>query len=192
MKTQFLLFFVAAACILTLNGCAGGSKGQTFVREGVDIGYVNKVAVLPFANNTDDDFAAQRIRNITATEILAMELFDVVDQGIVDSALREMAINRDTPLDEPLIRRLGQRLGVQGFIIGEVNGLGENRQAAFVYTEVSLTLQLLDSESAQALWRNSDSLSGYSLTDRLFGLAPMDSFQVTVSLLKRMLSTIPK
>lgn len=182
-----------AALLFSLGGCAvNGTTSRSFVRENVDFGYVTKVAVLPFDNNTSDNFADQRVRDITATQILAMGLFDVVDMGVVDSALREMAISRNTPLDVPLARRLGQRLGVQGFIIGAVNTIGENRQGSFSYTQASFTLQLLDSESAQVLWRCSDSLDGYSIADRLFGLEPMDTFQVTVNLLRRMLATIPK
>ncbi len=176
-----------------MHGCAGtGSAPQTFVRENVDLGYITRVAVLPFANNTQDDFAAQRIRDITSTRILAMGIFDVVDRGVVDSGLREMAIDKDTPLDVPVVKLLGQRLGVQAFVYGTVNGIGENRQGSFTYPQVALTLELIDSESAQVLWRNSDTNSGYSLADRLFGLAPLDAFQVTVNLLNSMLATIPK
>jgi len=176
-----------------LHGCAGtDSAPQTFVRENVDLGYITRVAVLPFANNTQDDFAAQRIRDITSTRILAMGIFDVVDRGVVDSGLREMAIDKDTPLDVPVVKRLGQRLGVQAFVYGTVNSIGENRQGSFTYPQVALTLELIDSESAQVLWRNSDTNSGYSLADRLFGLAPQDAFQITVNLLNSMLATIPK
>ncbi|HFQ88616.1 MAG TPA: hypothetical protein ENK27_00950 [Desulfobulbus sp.] len=179
--------------ILLVQGCAGpGTASRTFVRKNVDLAYVTRVAVLPFTNNTQDDFAAQRIRDITATQIMAMGIFDVVDRGIVDSALREMAIDKDTPLDVPVVKRLGKRLGVQAFVLGTVNSIGENRRGSFSYPEVSLTLELLDSDSAQVLWRCSDTLSGYSLADRLFGLAPRDAFQITVDLLQRMLATIPK
>jgi TolB-like protein len=193
MKTQFFLPVVIAFFLFCLTGCAGGGPaGKSYVREGVDLGYITRVAVLPFENNTQDDFAGQRVRDITTTQILAMGLFDVVDKGVVDSAMREMAIGRDTPLDVPLARRLGQRLEVQAFILGSVNSIGENRQGSFAYSQVSLTLELLESDSAQVLWRSSDALSGYSLMDRLFGLAPMDTFQVTVKLIRRMLNTIPK
>jgi len=193
MKRYFFPLSSVVLLLFLLQGCAGtDSVQQTFVRDNVDLGYITRVAVLPFDNNTQDDFAAQRIRDITATRILALGIFDVVDKGIVDSALREMAIDKDTPLDVPVVKRLGQRLGVQAFVCGTVNSIGENRQGSFTYPQVALTLELLDSESAQVLWRNSDTNSGYSLADRLFGLAPMDGFQITVSLLNSMLATIPK
>lgn len=194
MKTQFFLLFVCAAFLVTLNGCADTATNATsFVREGVDFGYITKVGVLPFENNTEDKFAGEKVRDIVATQILVVGQFDVVDKGVVDSAMREMGIGKETPLDVPLSMRLGQRLGVQGFISGSVNSLGSNRQGgSFTYSEASITLKLLDSESAQVLWRDSDSLNGYSLMDRLFGLEPMDVFQITVNLVHRMLETIPR
>ncbi|HEB68686.1 MAG TPA: hypothetical protein ENI88_03585 [Desulfobulbus sp.] len=192
-RSCFHLVLVLLLLPFYLYGCARtDSVPQTFVRKNVDLGYISRVAVLPFENNTQDDFAAQRIRDITATRILALGIFDVVDRGIVDSALREMAIDKTTPLDVPVVKRLGKRLGVQAFVYGTVNSIGENRQGSFSYPEVALTLELLDSESAQVLWRNSDTNSGYSLADRLFGLAPLDAFQITVNLLNSMLATIPK
>ncbi len=193
MKRPFFHLALILFFPFFLQGCAAtDSAQQTFVRENVDLGYITRVAVLPFENNTQDDFAAQRIRDITATRILAMGIFDVVDRGVVDSGLREMAIDKDTPLDVPVVKRLGQRLGVQAFVYGTVNSIGENRQGSFTYPQVALTLELIDSESAQVLWRNSDTNSGYSLADRLFGLAPLDAFQITVNLLNSMLATIPK
>jgi hypothetical protein len=187
------LLILLTFLLLSSSGCGSkSSSSQTYLREGVDLSYITRVAILPFFNNTQDEYAAQRVRDITATQIMAMGLFDVVDKGVVDSSLREMGIDPTTPLDVPLIKRLAQRLNVQSFIIGTVNNIGENRQGSFSYPEMSFTLQLLDGDSALILWRTSDTLSGYSLSDRLFGLDPMDSFQITVKLLDSMLSTIPK
>jgi hypothetical protein len=194
MKTQIFLLFTCAAILISLGGCAdSGTNGISFVREGVDFGYITKVGVLPFENNTDEKYAAEKIRDNVATQILVLELFDVVDKGLVDSAMFEMGISANTPMDVPLTKRLAQRLGVQAFISGSVNSLSNNRgSSSFKYSEASITIKLLDSESSQVLWRGSDALNGYSLADRLFGLEPMDIFQITVSLIHRMLGTIPK
>ncbi len=194
MKKKSIPYIVSLLIfLLFVGGCAEKMPTTTtYVREGVDLNYITKVAVLPFTNNTKDEYSAKRIRDITSTEILAMGIFDVVGRGVVDSALRELAIDQDTPLDIQLTKKLGQRLGVQGFIHGTVNGIGEQRQGSFSYPEVSLSLELVDAESALVLWRSSYTMSGYSLSDRLFGLDPLDAFQITVKLLQNMLSTIPK
>lgn len=192
MKKAILLILLSVVLLISY-GCGGkGSSTQTFLREGVDLSYITRVAILPFENNTQDEFAASRIRDITATQIMANGIFDVVDKGLVDSALLEMGIDKNSPLDMPIVKRLTKRLNVESLVIGTINNIGENRQGSFTYPEMSFTLQLLDGESALILWRTSDTLSGYSLSDRLFGLDPMDAFQITVKLLNNMLATIPK
>lgn len=192
MKTITYTIILTLSLLMTYGCTSKGSSGQTYLREDIDLSYVTRVAILPFENNTQDEYASKRIRDITATQIMAMDLFEVVDKGVVDSALSEMGIDPSTPLDTPLVKRLAQRLNVQSLIIGTINNIGENRQGSFSYPEISITLQLLDGDSALILWRTSDTLSGYSLSDRLFGLDPMDSFQITVKLLDNILSTIPK
>ncbi len=189
-KLLFLIFLTSVLCSLT--GCGQKASTQTFLREGVDLTYVSRVAIIPFENNTKDDFAASRIRDITATQIMARGIFDVVDKGVVDNAMREMGIDQNSPLDIPIVRQLCNRLNVQALVTGTVNNIGENRQGSFTYPEISVSLQLLDGESALILWRASDTLNGYSLSDRLFGLDPMDAFQITVELLNNILATIPK
>lgn len=190
---KLIVLIALSVLLLTSSGCVSTtSSTQTFLREGVDLGYVKRVAILPFENNTQDEYAGLRVRDITATQIMAMGLFDVVDKGVVDSALSEMGIAANTPLDVPIVKQLAQRLNVESFVTGTINNIGENRQGSFSYPEMSITLQLMDGESALILWRTSDTYSGYSLSDRLFGLDPLDAFQITVRLLDNMLSTIPK
>ena len=186
------IFAVAAITVLLLYGCGARQNDATFVRQETDFGFVTRVAVLPFENDTDDQFAAQRIRDITMTQILSMGIFDVVDKGVVDSTLREMAIDKDKPINSPILKRLGQRLGVQAFIHGAVANLGGGRSGAFSYPEVSLTMKLIDSESSLVLWQSSAHRNGYSVWQRLFDLDPQDGFQLSLALTRDMLATIPK
>ncbi len=185
------MLLAAAVMVLSICGCGAKTITKTFLRQEVDLSYINRIAVLPLENHTKNDFAAERIRDIITTQILAMRLFDVVDKGIVDSALRELAVEPGTSIDTPILKRLGQRLNVQAFLLGAVDQMGESRKGASVYPEVSLTLRLVDSKAALVLWRASGHRSGYSLWDRLFGLAPQDTFEVSLALVHDMLSTIP-
>lgn len=175
-----------------LAGCGKGTSDAYFVREQTDLNYIQKVAVLPFSNNTNDAYAANRLRGITSTQILAMGLFDVVNTSVVDSALQEMAVIQNAPLDTPVLRRLGQRLNVQAFVHGSVENIGRNLEGSFSYPEVSLSLQLIESESSMILWKSTAHRHGYSIWDRLFDLDPQDGFQLSLTLIRDMLSTIPK
>jgi TolB-like protein len=178
--------------ILAAYGCGAKKTETSFAREEIDLAYVTKVAVLPFQNNTTDNFAALRIRDITATQILAMGLFDVVERGVVDSVLQEMAIDQNRPIDSLLLKRLGNRLEVNAFVHGSVDDIVQVSQGAFSYPQVSLTLRLIDSETSMVLWQSSAHRTGYSIIDRLFDLDPQDSYEITIALIRDMLQTIPR
>lgn len=176
-----------------LWGCSSHSLTKSFLREDVNIGYIQTIAVLPFENlGPGGPATAQRIREITITQVLVSGLFDVVDRGRVDSMLREEAIDPGAAaaIDNLTLKRLGQRLGVQAFLLGSVEQVSDARTGTAVYPETTITLRLVDIEAGNVLWQATGRGSGYSLLDRMFGVAPKDSFRVTLDLITRMLNTI--
>ena len=132
---------------------------------------------------------APRIRELTMTQLLATDLFDVVDKGRVDNILAQEAIAPTAPLDTFTIRRLGETLDVQAVLLGSVEQLGQSRGNA-VFNEITMTMRLIETETGQLLWQASGRGSGYSLADRLFGFAPKDSFEVTMELLNKLFATM--
>jgi curli biogenesis system outer membrane secretion channel CsgG len=176
--------------LATLPGCSSRGLTKSFLREDVNLAYIQTIAVMPFENLGAAGAAAQRIRDITITQVLASGLFDVVDRGRVDSMLREEAIEPGAPIDALTLKRMGQRLGVQAFLMGSVEQTSEARTGTAVYPETTLTLRLVDVEAGNVLWQATGRGSGYSLLDRLFGVAPKDAFRVTLDLITRMLNTI--
>jgi TolB-like protein len=172
--------------LLTLTGCGGGNL-NSYMRKDASLAGIQTVAVLPFENHGGN--GAPRIREFTMTQVLATGMFDVLDKGRVDAALKDEAIDPGTPIDAVTLRRLGQRLKVQAFFLGSVEETTESRGNAS-YPEITITLRLIDSETGTLLWQASGRGSGYSLSDRLFGMAPNDSYQVAMNLLSNMLETI--
>lgn len=188
-KTRLTIFLLIL--VFSLGACGVKTHRQSFLREDAELGYVRTVAVLPFENNSGDEYAAARARDLTITLALAMGLFDVVDKSLVDSVLREEAIDPGVPLDNPTIRRLGQRLNVQALLMGSVNNAEEGRKGNFTFPELALTFRLIDVGTSTVLWQASGYGSGYTLWGRLFGLAPRDTFQVGRATIERMLDTLP-
>ncbi len=185
-----IIVVLVSIAALFMGGCSSKEPESTvFIREGLDLNYVERVAVLPFENLTIDQFAGKRVRDMAFTEALASEKFDVVELGVVDAVLREMALSEDVPLDAPVLKILGKRLGVNAFLSGTVNSL-RGGGSSYQYPEVSLTLHLIDIESAEVLWRSTAYKNGYSIWNRLFDLDPQDEFEITLLLLQEMLSTI--
>jgi TolB-like protein len=150
MRKYFLVAFILLIVDI-LCGCGVKTSSESFIREDTELGYVQRVAVLPFENFSDDEYAAARARDFTITQCLAMGLFDVVGKGIVDSTLQEEVIKPGAPLDISMTRRLGQRLNVQAILQGSVDYSGEGRKGNFSFPELSLTLQLIDCDSPAAM-----------------------------------------
>lgn len=177
--------------LFTLAGCSGKTTLESFMREDVDLGFITRVAVLPYENHSRDEFADERVRDITITQILAYGLFDVVDKGQVDSVLRDEAVDLGEPMDAATLKRLGQRLNVQAFMLGSIDYVGEGRKGAVVYPELSITMRLLEVNSAMILWQASGNRNGDSLVGRLFGIAPADTYRVSMYLVRQLLASIP-
>jgi len=191
MRTLTLFCFLA---LLLVSGCGGGSGSadlDSFMREDVELSFINRVAVLPFENNTDDKLASERVRDVSITQVLSSGLFDVVDKSIVDNALNEEAIDLDkSPIDQSTMSRLGQRLNVQAFLLGSVDQSGEVRRGSISYYEIALSLRLLDINSGIIFWNASGTQNGDSTAKRLLGLARDDEFIVTTKLLRKLLGTV--
>jgi len=177
---------ILAILFLYLPGCSGTtSKTKSFMREDANLGYIETVAIFPFEGGG----RAPRIREFTMTQVLASGIFDIVDKGTVDNIMRQEVIAPGEPLDLVTIKRLGQRLNVQGVIFGSVEEIIEARGNAS-YPVITITMRLIDTETGVLLWQASGRGSGYSLSDRLFGTRPKDSFDVTMDLLSDLFATM--
>lgn len=185
--------FALIGCLVMfclMAGCGGKFTSEEFVREDVDFAMIVRVAVLPFLNHTDDRYAHQRIRNVAITQLLANGIADVVDRGIVDSVLFDEVIDPGQPIDLINLKRLGQRLNVQAFLMGSVDAVQSKKTGA--YPQLALTLRLLEAQSGTILWHSSGHWTSESIAGTVFGIAPTDSFHVNLKLLSRMLKNLAK
>ena len=181
-----IIGIILAAMLLHLSGCGAGKMPiKSFTRENANVLLIQKVAVLPFEGGG----RAPRIRELTMTQLLALDIFDLVDKGRIDQIFQQEAIPPTAPLDTATIQRLGETLDVEAVLLGSVEQIGQSRGSA-VFTEITMTLRLIDCETGQLLWQASGRGSGYSLADRLFGFAPKDSFDVTMELLSELFATM--
>ena len=190
MKNNILASTFMLLVLLGIAGCGSKATSDSFIREGVDLGYIQRVAVLPLENHSDDKYAAKRVRNVINTQILAMGLFDTAEQGLVDSVLLREAIEQNAPIDQLTLKRLGQRLKVQAFVMGAVDQAGDVRRGANTFPEIAMTLRLLEAESGRILWQASGYRNGESLSRRLFGMAAIDSYQVALHLARDLLFSL--
>ena len=181
---------VLTVVLVMLTGCASGPI-NSYVNENVSFGYIDKIAVLPFENHTQNKQVEERVRDIVTTEVLSRGLFDVVEKGDLGRFLREETVVREHyALDQATAKRLIPRLQAQAYLAGSVDDFSEVRNGSYNYPVVALTLRLVDAESSRIIWQTSGHASGYSTIDRLFGLASEDANQVTFRLVDRLLDTL--
>ncbi|MFW8602280.1 hypothetical protein ACOHYD_12470 [Desulfobacterota bacterium M19] len=191
MKT-FINILLFVGLVVNISGCVGNNM-ESFVRPNTDFSFVKRVAVMPMQNNSKDAFVAERVRDMVITQLLANGMFDVVDKGLVDSALRDQAVNLSKgPMDAGVIKRLGQLLHVQAFMLGTIDNAERVQRGAVSFPQLVITLRLVDVNNGIIFWQASGHNSGDSLTKRLFGLSSDDSFNVSFKLLRRLLATIPE
>ncbi len=102
-------FVILAFGLLLFSGCATAPKH--YAAESLGLGYVKRVVVLPFENNTEIKFAGQRFSDVITTEILSRGLFEVVEKGETRRFLREELVQKEQEtLDQVTAQRLGQEL----------------------------------------------------------------------------------
>lgn len=178
-----LLFF-------SVTGCAGKFDSEVYMRDNVDMGAITRIAVMPFQNFTSDQFVADRTRDIATTRLLALGIADVVDRGLVDSVMAEEVIDPKLPIDQINMKRLGQRLNVQAFLLGSVDMAGEKRTGSESYPVLGVTLRLVDAQAGLVIWQGSGRWTSESVFGRILGTRPTDDFHVSLELMDKMLHSL--
>ncbi|MFZ3138937.1 MAG: CsgG/HfaB family protein [Thermodesulfovibrionales bacterium] len=152
----FLLFFI--------QGC-----GPThFVRPKTDVESVKKVAILPFENFTQDDYAGEKIRRIAITELLSRDV-DVIEPGEVTRLFREMKIKSLGSVKVSEIQEIGKALNVEAVILGSVEAFGTGRGISVSYPEVTINLRMIEVNSGNIVWSVRHTTGGPDFWTRHFG-----------------------
>ncbi len=178
--------------LVLVGGCSGKFTSEEYVRDDVDFAAVQRIAVLPMQNFTNDQFAHERARNIAITQLLALQVADVVDRGIVDSVMTEEVIDPRQPIDIINLKRLGQRLNVQAFLLGSVDMVDNKKTGSVDYPQLAITFRLVEAQSSIVIWQSSARWTSETITGRIFGISPTDSFHVNIQLIRNMMRSLAK
>jgi len=151
---------VTAGGILGVFFCAcAGTPTRTYVHPEADFKAYQRVAVLPFGNLTDEEYAGPRVTNIFVTEFLIISDMEIVEPNLALSALSNLAQpvrpDDDFALGLPLetLRALGEEVGAQAVLVGTVDDYTDVRIGAETFPVVALSVRLLDAETGTVIWR---------------------------------------
>ena len=160
------LFPIITCCFL-LAGCAG--KVDNFRDSNMDFGAVRTVAVMPFANLTRDNTAAERVRDVFGTMLLATGGVYALPSGEVARGIARAGIANPTAPSVEEAVKLGGLLKAEAVITGVVREYGEVRATSSTANAISLSMQMVETQTGRIVWTASATEGGIGLTDRLFG-----------------------
>lgn len=158
---------------------ARATMAADYVHPKYDFSLIQKIAVLPLENLTQDQQAGERVRKIVVSEILAAGVLDVVEPAQVNQALSQQQIQSISGISAKQIADLGKSLGVQAFVIGSVDNYERVNVGGGTFAEVAITLRALDAATGTVIWSTSKSAGGAGFFGRLFGFGGDTMYEAT-------------
>lgn len=161
-------FVLVLAFSIAIAGCTP-IRPTTFVHPDYNFGFVERVAVVPFENLTDDRGAGARMTRYFVTELLAAEAFDVVEPGDVTDALTVVGEVRLAELTVEQIKSLGARVRAQALFLGSMTESSTIRSGSSAQNIVTFDVRLVEVETGTVIWSTTLTESGRGFWAALFG-----------------------
>lgn len=159
---------VIGLLLLMLTGCATGSM-DVYRDANMDFGAVRTVAILPFVNLTRESAAAERVRDIFTTMLLATGGIYVIPPGEVARGISRAGVNNPVaPSTEELIKLAGI-IKADAVITGTVKEYGELRSGTAAGNVISLSVAMIEAQTGRVVWSATTTRGGIDIWDRLFG-----------------------
>lgn len=156
-----LIHFLRAAtvgCLVGMVLISCGSmdmlaKPEPELAADADTQLPHKVAVLPFANSTSNPEAAVIVRKMFYNFFSSLNYLDV-EPSFVDEKLKKRGTYQKISSGiDVSVKKLGQILGVDAVIFGEVLSLGKVYAVLYSDAEASLRARMVSSYSGQTIWK---------------------------------------
>ncbi len=153
--------------LLLVGGCA---KPEVRYHDPLmDFGAIQSVAVMPFGNLTREQAAAERVRDVFMTMLLATEAIYVIPPGEVARGISRASLINPTQPSSDEVKKFAGIVDVDAVITGVVREYGEVRSGSTAGNVVAVSLQMMDRETGAVVWSASSTKGGISWRDRMFG-----------------------
>ncbi len=177
------------AALLFVTACAGTLPPTRFINPEFDFGFVEKAAVLPLQNLSNDQQAGVRATRLLITELLASGAVDVVEPGEVRAALDAVGDRRRHPTTEQVIE-MGNRLGVQAILVGTVTQSENLRAGTVSVPVVTLDVHMLETETGAAVWAATHSEKGGGMSAKWLGTGAEPIAETTRRCVQKLIQTL--
>ncbi|MFY3742667.1 GNA1162 family protein [Anaeromyxobacter sp. Red801] len=157
------------AMTLLLAASACRSSGRVYHDANMDFGSIRTVAVMPFSNLTREAAAADRVRDVFSSALLATGGIYVLPPGEVARGIARAGVALPSSPSVEEVVKLGSVLKADAVIVGVVKEYGEVRSGTTASNVVSISAQMLEASTGKVVWSGQSTKGGVSLSDRLLG-----------------------
>lgn len=191
MNIRTTLGIATLAALALSAGCAGKRPAEvTYHDPNMDFSLLQKVAVLPFENLTTTTAAADRVRDVFMTMMQATGTVYVMPPGEVARGVDRASVAGPTAPTAEEVVNLGKVVGVDAVITGVLREYGEVRSGSASAGVVSLSVQMMETQTGKVVWSASSTRGGVDAADRLFGGGGQPMDQVTADAVRDLLDKL--
>ena len=176
------------AAVALLVACA--APAPRYQDKEMDFGSMRSVAVMPFVNLSRETAAADRVRDVFVTMLLATGAVYVVPHGEVVRTLGTAGVAQPSSPSVDEVVKLGKVLKVDAIVTGTVREYGELRSGTASGNIVSLSIQIMETATGKVVWAASSTQGGVSTADRLLGSGGTPMNQVTEAAVNDLLNKL--
>lgn len=106
------------------------------------------VYVWDFDNRSGYRVGSHKVKDDISTLLLETDKFKLVEDAVVEIALKEMNLSGTGLIDQSNIKEFGKRIGIDYMVYGSIN----NNQLAGGEPNISLVLKVIDVETTEIVW----------------------------------------
>jgi hypothetical protein len=135
----------------------------------MDFGSVQTIAVMPFVNLTRDQAAGERVRDVFTVALLASGGVYVIPPGEVAKGIGLTGMANPGAPSSAEIVKFAPLVKANAIITGVIREYGELRSGSATANVISLSLQMMETQTGKVVWSTSSTKGGIDIADRLFG-----------------------
>ncbi|ACG74390.1 lipoprotein, putative [Anaeromyxobacter sp. K] len=181
---------IRLATLLLLAAIACRSSGRVYHDTDMDFGSIRTVAVMPFSNLTREAAAADRVREVFSSALLATGGIYVLPPGEVARGVARAGVALPTSPSVEEVVKLGSVLKADAVVVGVVKEYGEVRSGTTASNVVSISAQLLETSTGKVVWSGQSTKGGVTLSDRLLGSGGEPINRITEEAVDELLSQL--
>ena len=174
--------------LTVINGCSSGHS--SFVRTDIDFSYVQRVAILPFQNLSQDLHAGARMNLVFMSELLEQNALAVLDLGETLEAMGKLRLSAESALTPSQIVALGKELKVDAIFMGTIEEYGIERISNDRIYVITASFTMAETETGSLIWKSQIHENGTSFLRKLFGGGSKSLHRLSLEVIDQALGTL--